>query len=191
MVWLDNLYNLELVDNIFTNIDATYAFYVNDKTKGASGEQLLLNGNTFSSIGGNAIHLNWVSYLPATPNMAIIEVNDNSFNNVSGVAIVIGPHNNTDYYKYVQVNNNTFTGTVYLPILIDRVTQSNTYTATGNTFNCTLGSVTITLNKKEVTYTQIYVANGNHASTNYTIDATGNTYGTDPSGVNFTSNVDH
>ncbi len=191
MIWLDNLYNLELVDNIFADISATYAFYVNDKTKGASGEKLLLNGNTFSNIVGNAIHLNWVSYLPATANMAVVEANGNSFNNVSGVAIVIGPSNNTDSYKYVQVNNNTFTGTVYLPILIDRVTKSNTYTATGNTFNCTLGEVTITLNKTSATYTQKYVANGNHASTNCSIDATGNTYGTDPTGDNFTTNVSH
>lgn len=192
MVWIDNTYNLEVIGNTFAEMKVTYAFYVNDKTKGASGETVVFKENVFTGINnGNAIHLNWVSFLPASSTSAVIEINDNTFNDVTGAAVVIGPSNNGDYYKHMQVNGNTFTGNIGLPVLIDRVVKADVYTVTGNTFNCTLGSVTITLNSKTATYTQIYVANGNHASTNKVINATGNTYAVAPTDANFTTNVTH
>ena len=189
MVQLDNLYNLNFHHNTMVNVNGR-GLYVNDKTKGASGENVLICDNIFNNISGNAIHLNWVSFLPADSTVAVIEVNGNRFNNVRGVGVVIGPCNNSgDQYNHVQVNNNIFTGDVYLPVLIDRVRKANAYFVTGNEFNCTLGSVTITLNGNEVTYTNKYVANGNHATTNRVIDARNNTYNVTPEATNFTTNV--
>ena len=132
MVWLDNLINLDVIENVFSDITATYAFYINDKTKGMSGEYALVEGNTFTNITGSAFWANWVSPLGATN--AKVSISNNVFNNVTAQGIHIGKSNNGDKYSYFKIESNKFTK-VDTCIYIARVIGTANYSARYNVFN--------------------------------------------------------
>lgn len=177
MVYLDNLYNLNFQNNNMSNVNGD-GLYVVDTSKGASGRNVCINNNEFSDLTGNAIHLNWISYLSSDSGYAIIESNNNSFNNVAGICIYYGNCNNTDTgYIHVQANDNTFTGAIGTPIKMNRVVSENKFQATGNTF-------------ASLPTSGYYVVNGMTGSSNKSIVATGNTYSAgNPSDSNFSGSV--
>ena len=180
MLYLDNLYNIDAHHNVFKNITG-HALYVNDTTKGASGQSVLVNNNVFNTIGGNAIHLNYISYLPTTPATAtaVVEANNNTFTKITGIGVFFGNCRNDDYkYLHVQANGNTFNGKIGTPIKMNRAVTEGNFTATGNTYNSV----------PESTY---YVVNGLTGSSNKDIVATGGTYSTTPTDANFSEGVTH
>lgn len=181
MLYLDNLYNLNAYHNVFKNITG-YALYVNDTTKGASGQSVLVNNNVFNTIGVNAIHLNWISYLPSPSSTAVVEANGNTFTAITGIGIYIGTCNAADTgYSHVQANNNTFNGIIGTPIKMNRVVANNKWYATGNTFN-------------SVPTSGKYVVNGvygNYSNSKFNIVATDNNYANSVNDDNFSDYVTH
>ena len=133
MVWIDNNYNLTVTDNVFTDITADYAFYVNDETKGLSGEYTTIENNTFQNIKGTALHINWMSPLPLGNKSCKVTVSNNKFDNVSDKAIHIGKMNNSDTYEYIQFRFNTFKKVGY-GIYFLRVTGNANVSCNYNTF---------------------------------------------------------
>ncbi len=132
MVWLDNLYNIDLVDNIFADITATYAFYINDQTKGMSGEYATMEHNKFTNITGHALWINWASPLGNT-STAPVSIKYNNFKNVTGQCVHVGKTNASDSYAYFSVDHNEFT-TVGTGIYFVRVTSTGKMTAKYNVF---------------------------------------------------------
>ena len=109
MVWVDNNYNLVACDNLFEDMTVTKAaFYVNDKTKGLSGEFSTLNNNVFKNITGSGLWINWLSPLPAGTDTCIVSVQNNTFESVSEYGIYIGKMNNADKYGAIKVMFNSF-----------------------------------------------------------------------------------
>ena len=133
MVWLDNLYNIDLVDNIFADITATYAFYINDQTKGMSGEYATMEHNKFTNITGNALWINWASPLGNT-STAPVSIKYNTFNNVTGQGVHVGKTNASDSYAYLSVDHNEFTK-VGTCIYFVRVTSPAKMSARYNVFH--------------------------------------------------------
>ena len=133
MVWLDNNYNLTVTGNVFTDITADYAFYVNDETKGMSGEFSTIEGNTFKNIKGTALHINWLSPLPLGNKSCKVSVCNNNFDNVTGEAIHLGKMNNSDTYEYITFRFNTFKKVGY-GIYFVRVTGAANVNCNFNTF---------------------------------------------------------
>lgn len=107
VLYLDNTYNLVLEDNVFENITGD-AFYVNDSTKGLSGEYSKINSNFFKNVTGSAIHINWMSPLPLGNKEAYVEIENNNFENISENAIYLGQPNNTDNFASIKLMFNKF-----------------------------------------------------------------------------------
>ena len=109
MVWVDNNYNLVACDNLFEDMTVTKAaFYVNDQTKGLSGEFSTLNNNVFKNITGSGLWINWLSPLPAKTDTCVVSIQNNTFENVSVNGIHVGNMNNADKYAAIKVMFNTF-----------------------------------------------------------------------------------
>jgi len=110
LIYMDNNEDLKLKDNIFRNIPVD-AFYVHDTTKGCSGTDVQITGNTFENIGGSALWLNWVSPTYGTTNGKFV-IEENIFSNVGSDdgdwAIYVGSINNGDFIEVYKVANNTF-----------------------------------------------------------------------------------
>ena len=114
MITLYNTYDVDLVDNIFADITATYVVYIvdTDAGKGMSGQNTSMDHNTFTNFTGTAaIWINWMSPLPASTTTAKVSISYNTFNNVSGQGIRMGKMNNSDKYASITVNHNSFTKT--------------------------------------------------------------------------------
>lgn len=107
VLYLDNTYNLVVEDNVFENITGK-AFYVNDTTKGLSGEYSKINSNFFKNVTNSAIHINWMSPLPLGNKEAYVEIENNNFENIGENAIYLGQPNNSDNYASFKLMFNKF-----------------------------------------------------------------------------------
>lgn len=129
-VYLDNLYNLELNNNSFIGSIANGVF-INDTTKGLSGELININYNEFNAITSNAIHVNWLS--PINNTNSVVNINYNAFHDVVGNCIYLGNYNQTDEYQAIRICGNYFeeygTG-----IYLSRCTSLGHYSVSNNTF---------------------------------------------------------
>lgn len=127
---LDNVYNLELLDNTFIgNID--YAIYIDDTSKGLSGDLINIERNYFSDININALNIDWLS--PINNINSIVNINDNSFYNILGNCIFLGNYNNTDQYKQIKICDNYFEN-YKNGIYISRCTKLGNYSISNNIF---------------------------------------------------------
>ena len=135
MVWIDNNYNLTVTGNLFSDIKADYAFYVNDETKGMSGQFSTIENNTFKNIDGSALHINWLSPLPLNTKTCKVSIQNNTFNTVTNNGIYIGQMNNADIYEYIKVMFNEFTAVSNAAIHFQRVTGNANISARYNIFN--------------------------------------------------------
>ena len=134
MVWVDNNYNLVACDNVFEDMTVTKAaLYVNDMTKGLSGEFSTFNNNAFKNITGSGLWVNWLSPLPAGTDTCIVSVQNNTFENVTVNGIHIGNMNNADKYAAIKVMFNTFKD-VNVGIDLTRVHADAHFSCKYNTF---------------------------------------------------------
>ena len=130
-VYIDNNTHLFVENNTFYNAPKN-AFYINDTTKGLGGNGIIKN-NTFDTVGANAFHCNWGSPSPNLTKGYFIEIEGNTFKNVTGDAIYFGRFNNADSYDHIYIKNNTFTS-VKVGARFDRVQAEYNLVATANTF---------------------------------------------------------
>ena len=134
IIWLDNNYNLVACDNTFENVKAEKAaFYVNDQTKGLSGEFSTINNNSFKNITGSALWINWLSPLPLNTDTCVVSLQNNSFDSVSEYGIYLGKMNNADKYAEIKVMFNSFKD-VKNCLHFVRVTKDSHVTAKYNKF---------------------------------------------------------
>ena len=130
-VYIDNNTHLFVENNTFYNAPKN-AFYINDTTKGLGGNGIIKN-NTFDTVGANAFHCNWGSPSPNLTKGYFIEIEGNTFKNVTVDAIYFGRFNNADSYDHIYIKNNTFTS-VKVGARFDRVQAEYNLVATANTF---------------------------------------------------------
>ena len=135
MVWIDNNYNLVACDNVFSDMKVTKAaFYVNDQTKGLSGEFSTINSNVFKNINGSGLWINWLSPLPAGTTTCKVSIQNNTFEDITAYGFYLGKMNNTgDIYEYIKVMFNTFKN-VKDCMYFQRVTGNAHVEAKYNTF---------------------------------------------------------
>ena len=119
IIWIDNNYNFVACDNVFNDVTLVdknadnpklAAIYVNDVTKGLSGEFSTINSNIFKNITGSGIWINWLSPLPAGTDTCVVSIQNNSFETVTEYGIYLGKMNNTDKYASIKVMFNSFKG---------------------------------------------------------------------------------
>lgn len=148
MVWLDNFYNLTFTNNLIKNSPKT-ALRVENKTKGASGKYVIIKDNTFNNIGHNGIDIDWLSPHPGEVD-AIVDISNNSLNNISNLAIYLGKFNNTDKYESIKINNNIFNGFTN-GVLVMRSITNAPVSVSENEFHGTPSSYYIKLDNTEAT----------------------------------------
>lgn len=159
-VYLDNVANLYVVNNIFKDIKGN-AFYVYDTTKGLSGEELLVASNLFENIGANAFTATWLSPLPGqTGKLRIV---NNVFKNVGNYGLYFGNMNNADVYSEISVLYNSFEN-IKNGVYFNRVHAA--------------AKISVNYNKFYTIPTTAYVIDGKDAGTSEpaTLDATKNLY---------------
>jgi len=114
MIALDNVCNVNISNNTFKNIK-DIAIHTYDKNRGLSGETNRINNNIFENIQGDAIRIN--HFAPGnTGSNNIVEFNDNTFTDVTGICISLGYlsgstyyiGNASDIYKEISISGNTF-----------------------------------------------------------------------------------
>lgn len=132
-LFLDNTYDLVLEGNVFENINGN-ALYVNDTTKGLSGQFSKINSNFFKKVTGTAIHINWMSALPNGTDTAYVEIQNNAFEEIGNNAIYVGKPNNSDKYVSIKIMFNKFTK-VNTGIYLERVQDVYNMSAKYNVFN--------------------------------------------------------
>jgi len=120
MVYIDNCYDIMVANNAFYQIK-TKAFYVNDTTKGLSGQYDAFVSNTFESCG-NGFFINWLSALPLNTETAEVYFMNNTFSNITNSAMYFGCMNNADVYKFFKLEYNKFIN-VGTGIHFDRVSE--------------------------------------------------------------------
>ncbi|MFA6627638.1 MAG: N-acetylmuramoyl-L-alanine amidase, partial [Bacilli bacterium] len=104
MVYIDNVVNLTIVDNVCKDMVGD-AFYVYDTTKGLSGI-VLVAGNHFENITGSGFWANWMSPLPGE--IGKVRIVNNQFKNVDDYGVYLGRMNNSDFYSEISILYNTF-----------------------------------------------------------------------------------
>ena len=117
MIQIDNNVGLVLEGNVFEDIAANHvpvgeevqvkmnAFFLYDTTKGLAGNAVVKN-NQFINVENNAFRIGWLSPLPETT--MLVEIMDNFFDGIGGIAIQIGSMNNTDVLAGVHIQYNVF-----------------------------------------------------------------------------------
>ncbi len=106
MVYIDNVYDVTLSRNTFKAIP-TKAFYINDTTKGLSGQYSEFVSNYFEDCGVG-MWFNWLGILPMNTNTAEIYIMNNEFHNITNQAIYVARMNNADEYKCIKIEYNRF-----------------------------------------------------------------------------------
>ena len=155
-IHLDNLYNLELLNNSF-NGSINYGIYIDDTTKGLSGDLININGNIFRNINKNALNIDWLSPLNNTNSM--ININDNSFYNVTENCIYLGNYNQTDAYKSIKICGNYFEE-YGVGINISRCTDAANFSVSNNIFGTRPNSYYVAmLNKSTTDPKTLYLVN--------------------------------
>ncbi|MGD9605229.1 MAG: Ig-like domain-containing protein [Bacilli bacterium] len=129
MLYIDNNANVEIVDNVFENLQKSAVYFV-DTTKGLAGNALIKN-NVFKNIVDDALWINWLSPLPGT--VVQVDIIENSFENIGDQAFHLGKMNNTDTYLAINVNENTFK-TVAVGMYFVRVSTGAHISANYNKF---------------------------------------------------------
>ena len=157
VVYIDNNTYLTVVGNVFKDIKAS-AFFINDKTKGLSGDSLIAN-NVFENIDKRGFSVNWYSPLPSTT--LTLEVVNNTFKNVKEMAVYIGSLNASDVIEGTLVQYNTFEQ-VNIGITFDCVHPDSATHANYNIF-------------KDIA-TTYYIQDLKGSSRASTLDATNNLY---------------
>lgn len=167
IVYIDNHVNLTLTENVFEDVVGN-GFYVNDVTKGMSGDTYVIN-NLFKNISKSGFRVNWMSPLIGT--QGTVHVFNNVFENIGEYGLYFERYNNTDIYKEIKVYYNQFTN-VNVGVYFHRVHAN--------------ANITIHYNKFFTVANTYYVQNGMEPTTSSPapLNAMNNFYVVDGVGAN-------
>lgn len=131
IIALDNVENLYILDNKFVGANQN-AIYVDDASKGLSGLDCSISGNTFEDVKGTAILVDWISPKLGSTNSQF-KFDNNIFNAV-GTAMNLGKTNNDDVIKLYSITGNTFKTSLENGIVIGKAVNGAKYVINGNLF---------------------------------------------------------